>query len=122
MKTELFPNMDVYIASFADPVRDRLIEVRQLIAATAPTATERMSYAMPTWHQGENLIHMAAYKGHIGIYPGPAAMVHFADRITEFKTSRGALQVPHGAELPLTLIRDMVEWRVQQAMAKKKAR
>lgn len=122
MKTEIFPNTDAYVASFAEPVHGRLVELRNLIAATAPSATERMSYAMPTWHQGENLIHMAAYKGHIGIYPGPAAMVHFAERMAEFKTSKGAVQIPHDAELPLALIRDMVEWRVQQAMAKKKAR
>jgi uncharacterized protein YdhG (YjbR/CyaY superfamily) len=122
MKTDIFPTIDAYIASFAEPVHGRLSELRVLIAENAPGATERMSYAMPTWHKGENLIHLAGYAQHIGIYPGPAAIHHFAERMTEYKTSKGTLQIPHGSPLPLDLIRDMVVWRVQQAAAKNKGR
>ncbi|MFT8390858.1 MAG: hypothetical protein ABF586_06125 [Sporolactobacillus sp.] len=37
---------------------------------TAPEAIEKIAYRMPTFWQGENLIHFAAFKKHIGLYPG----------------------------------------------------
>ncbi len=81
----------------------------------APDAAERMSYAMPTWHQGENLVHLAGYAKHLGLYPGPAAIVAFADDLRAFKTSKGAVQIPHDQELPLELVRRITRWRVEQA-------
>jgi uncharacterized protein YdhG (YjbR/CyaY superfamily) len=52
-------------------------------------------------------------KNHIGIYPGAAAMEHFAARLTEFKTSKGAIQLPYkGFSAEHTaLIAEIAEWR-----------
>lgn len=62
--------------------------------------------------QGRNLIHFAAQKNHLGIYPGAAAMEHFAPRLTEYKTSKGAVQFPYkplGAE-QMVLITEIATW------------
>ncbi len=55
------------------------------------------------------IIHFAAFKKHIGVYPGEAAMVHFANRLTEYKTSKGAIQLPYEKQLPLTLIAEIAK-------------
>ncbi len=55
-------------------------------------------------------MHFAAFKDHIGIYPGAQAISHFADRLTDYKTSKGALQLPLSRPLPLELIAEIAQW------------
>lgn len=111
------PEVDAFIQAAPEPVRVRLEHLRAAIREEAPHAIERMAYGLPTWHQGENLIHLGAFAHHIGIYPGPAAIEAFAEALGGFKTSKGALQIPHDAELPLALVRNLVRWRLAQVGA-----
>jgi len=103
-----------YIDAAAEPARSRLRALAQAIRDEAPEAMERIAYGLATWHQGENLIHLGAFAHHVGIYPGPAAIVAFAADLASFKTSRGAIQVPHEAPLPAELVRRITRWRVGQ--------
>lgn len=48
-------------------MRQILHKVRETIRTVAPNAIEKISWRMPTFWQGENLIHFAAFKKHIGI-------------------------------------------------------
>lgn len=109
------PEIDAYLSAAVEPARSRLVTLRDLIAAEAPEATETMSYAMPTWHQGENLVHIAGFARHVGLYPGPEAIEAFATELTGFPTSKGAIQLPHAQPLPLDLVRRIVRWRVERA-------
>ncbi len=110
-----------YLDAQPEPARSRLAALAALLRAEAPGATERMAYAMPTWHQGENLVHLAGYARHVGLYPGPAAIEHFAAALEGFTTSKGAIQLPHDRELPLDLVRQIVRWRVAAAALRPKA-
>ena len=65
---------------------------------------------MPTFWKGQNLIHFAAFKKHIGLYPGGEATEVFAERLTEFDTGKGTIRLPHDKDLPLELIRDIAVW------------
>jgi uncharacterized protein YdhG (YjbR/CyaY superfamily) len=76
---------------------------------------------MPTWHQGENLIHIAGYARHVGVYPGPDAIVQFAAEIEGLPTSKGAIQLRHDQPLPLDLVARITRWRVAQATARARA-
>lgn len=110
------PNcIDDYIA--AQPVNVRLLlqKIREIIHAAAPEAIEKISWRMPTFWQGENLIHFAAFKNHIGLYPGGEATTKFAERLTGYKTSKGAIQLPFDKPIDKELITDIVKWRLQQA-------
>lgn len=89
-----------------------LLNVRLAIKQVLPDATEKISWQMPTFWQGRNLIHFAAQKNHLGIYSGAAAMEHFAPRLTEYKTSKGAIQFPYksfGTE-QVALITEIAVW------------
>lgn len=107
-----------YIEQAAEPGRGRLRELAAVIRATAPEAVERMAYGLATWHQGENLLHIGAFANHVGLYPGPAAIVAFAEELTAFKTSKGAIQFPHDRPLPLDLVRRITAWRLAQVAEK----
>ncbi len=102
--------IDQYIDAQDEAVRDRLRAVRQAIRAAIPEAQERMSWSMPTFWKGRNLIHFAASKKHIGLYPGDEAVAAFADRLAAFDTSKGTIRLPHDKPLPLDLIADIARW------------
>lgn len=114
------PEVEAYLQSQPAEVGERLRALRAVIVEVAPAATEKMSYGLPTWHQGENLIHIGAAARHIGLYPGPEAIVHFAAALSGFATSKGAIQVPHDQPLPLALVREIVLHRLIVAAGRKK--
>ncbi|MFT8916871.1 MAG: DUF1801 domain-containing protein [Oenococcus sp.] len=107
-------NIDDYIAAQAESLQPLLQKIRQTIRAAAPDATEKISYGMPTFWQGTNLIHFAAFKNHIGIYPGGQAPAVFADRLKNYKTSKGTIQLPFDQPIDYQLISDIVVWRLAQ--------
>ncbi len=107
-------SIDAYIADQPEEVRPLLQKVCEAIRAAAPNATEKISYQMPTFWQSKNLIHFAAFKKHIGLYPGGEATAAFAERLTDYKTSKGAIQLPFGKPIDFALITDIVKWRLEQ--------
>ena len=88
--------------------------MRELIKRTAPTATEGISYQIPTFKLGKNLVHFAGFNKHIGFYPGPQAIVHFAESLAGWSTAKGSIQFPHDRPLPTDLIAQIVAYRVAQ--------
>ena len=109
---ELQTTIDEYIKAQPEHVQSLLIEVRHTIRQAIPDATEKISWSMPTFWRGSNLIHFAAQKNHLGIYPGAEAMEFFAARLTTYKTSKGAVQFPYhsfGAEQH-ALIAEIAAW------------
>ena len=70
---------------------------------------------MPTFWKGENIIHFAAFKNHLGIFPGGEAVGVFAERLAGYKTSKGAIQFPFDKPIDHELISDITRWRIEQA-------
>jgi uncharacterized protein YdhG (YjbR/CyaY superfamily) len=119
-----FTRVDDYIAQFPADIQDRLQAIRAAIREAAPDAVEKISWQMPTFHQHGNVVHFAAFKDHISLFPGASGVEAFADRLTAYKTSKGTIQFPHGRPLPLELVKEIVRYRVEEnsqiAAAKKK--
>ena len=104
--------IDEYILSQDEEIRGQLQSVREVIREKLPDATEKISWSMPTYWKEYNIIHFAAQKKHIGLYPGPEAVTHFAERLDQagFKYSKGSIQIPYSDELPLDLIAEIAGW------------
>lgn len=103
-----------YIALFPKNVQTMLREVKLTIAKAAPKAVETINYAIPTFKlNGKNLVHFAAYKSHIGFYPGSKAVEVFAVQLTKYKTAKGSIQFPVESKIPLSLITKIVTYRVE---------
>ncbi len=111
--------IDQYISEQTEEVQPLLYKIRETIRASAPDAVEKMSWQMPTFWQGENLIHFAAAKNHVGLYPGGEATAFFADHLTEYKTAKGTIRLPLNKPIPYDLITDITRWRVEQAEQKR---
>lgn len=108
-----YSNIDEYIKLFPKDVRLRLQQIREAIQKAAPEATETISWRMPTFKLNGNLIHFAAFKKHIGIYPGVEAILAFEEQLKEYKTSKGAIQLPMDKPIPFGLINKIVAFRVK---------
>ena len=104
--------IDEYIANQPEQLQSTLLSVRTAIRKVLPDATEKISWSMPTFWRGRNLIHFAAQKNHLGVYPGAEAIEHFAPRLTAYKTSKGAVQFPYKTFGPeqLALIAEIAAW------------
>ena len=102
--------IDEYIAEQAEEIRPRLYQLREMLREALPKAQEKIAWRMPTFWDGRNIIHFAAFKKHIGVYPGEKAMAHFAEMLGDYKTSKGAVQFPHEKPLPLELIKQIAKW------------
>ena len=61
--------IDEYNAGFPPEKRAILEKIRTTIRDAAPDAKEVISYRMPTFTQDGVLVHYAAFKNHIGLYP-----------------------------------------------------
>ena len=114
MKDTAITTIDDYILAQDEPVQDRLWAVYNAIATAIPDAEARISWKMPTFWKGRNIIHFAAGKKHIGIYPGPDTVEYFRPRLQEYKTSKGAIQLPNSRELPLDLIMEIAVWSYER--------
>lgn len=102
--------IDQYIEGQPEERQPYLAAVRETIRSAIPEAEERISWSMPTWWRGKNLIHFAANKKHIGLYPGDEAVLHFAPELAGYKFSKGSIQIPYSSELPLELIGRIARW------------
>ncbi len=114
MKPSEVKSIDEYIAMFPENTRIVLRQLRVAIREAAPQAREAISYQMPTFKLNGNLVHFAAHKNHIGFYPTPSAIEAFKNRLSSYKTSKGAVQFPLNESLPLELVKEMVRFRVKQ--------
>lgn len=114
MEEKTFDTIDEYIVQFPDDIQDRLQAIRCAIREAAPEATEKISWQMPTFHQLGNVVHFAAFKNHIGFFPGASGVEVFADKLTAYKTSKGTIQFPYGQPTPLDLVKEITRFRVDE--------
>lgn len=102
--------IDEYIAPFPPEVSERLSFLRKLAHEIVPNAEEAIKYGIPTFVKDKNLFHFAGYKNHIGFYPTPKGIEAFEERLQKYPQGKGSVQFPLNEELPVELIRDMMEF------------
>ena len=115
---EKFTTIDSYLGQFNGEIRARLDAIRSTIRAAVPDAEERISYQMPTFSLNGNLIHFAAFKNHIGVYPTPDGIEAFTKDLEGYKNAKGSVQFPHDLPLPLDLIGRIAQFRGEENRAK----
>jgi predicted N-acetyltransferase YhbS/uncharacterized protein YdhG (YjbR/CyaY superfamily) len=107
-------DIDEYIAAQPEALQPILHAIRRTIRACAPNAQERLSWQMPTFWQGENLIHFAVASRHIGLYPGDEAVAAFEARLSGYVHAKGSIRLPLDQPIDLELIADVTRFRVAQ--------
>jgi uncharacterized protein YdhG (YjbR/CyaY superfamily) len=117
-KTPLPTNIDEYIAQFSPEVQEVLQKIRAVIRESAPSATEKISYQMPTFYLNGNLVHFAAFKNHIGFYPVPSGIEAFKAELSVYPQGKGSVQFPLNQPIPYDLITRITKFRVEENLRK----
>jgi uncharacterized protein YdhG (YjbR/CyaY superfamily) len=117
-----FRNIDEYIASSSPEVQSILEKIRRTIKAAAPEAQEKISYQIPTFALMGNLIHFAAFKNHIGLYPPVKGDEKLQADIARYQGEKGNLKFPLDQPIPYPLIRRIVKVRVKEQLERAKSK
>lgn len=117
-----YKTIDEYHSTFPEEVQEMLEAIRAAIKQAAPLAEEVISYNMPAFKLKGILVYYAANKNHIGFYPTSSITTVFNNELAGYKTSKGAIQFPIGKDIPVGLVKRIVEFRVNEQLAKGKAK
>ena len=109
--------MDEYFALLSDDQRAALEKLRKHIQAAAPTAVECISYQLPAFRlDGKLLVAFGAWANHCAFYPG-AVVEDLGVELRGYDTSKGTIRFLSTDPLPATLVRKLVNARIQQRHA-----
>lgn len=107
--------IEEYIDQFPDEVQRKLNRLRKLINQTAPNASERLAWGVPTYYQRGFLVEFAAFKNHIGFFCTPSTIEHFKKELEPYKTNtKNTIQFHVNQELPMELIENLVRFRLKE--------
>ena len=107
--------IDQYLASVDQDKRAVLEDLRATIRSVVPNAVECINYGVPTFKlNGKNLIHFAAAKNHLSLFPGSKAVEYFADELTDYSTSKGTIRFAVDSPLPKSMVKKIVKYCVEQ--------
>jgi uncharacterized protein YdhG (YjbR/CyaY superfamily) len=112
-------SVDAYIAAVREPVRAKLKQLRRIVKSAVPDAVEGISYGMPYYKWNGALVGFAAFKNHIGFFPG-AIVSRFKRELAGYETAKGTVRFPHDAPLPVALIKTLIH--ASKARNEEKAR
>jgi uncharacterized protein YdhG (YjbR/CyaY superfamily) len=110
--------VDGYLATLPEDARVALAKLRKT-KATAPKATEVISYQIPTFkHQGM-LVAFAAFEGHCGFYVmSPNVLQNHAAELKEYELNKASIRFPTSKPLPAALVTKLVKARMAETEAK----
>jgi uncharacterized protein YdhG (YjbR/CyaY superfamily) len=114
--------IDQYIAWFPPDIQKILEKIRRVVRGTAPDAQEIISYQMPTFKLNGILLHFAAFKNHIGLYPPVRGDAALEAAIAPYAGGKGNLRFPLDQPIPYDLIERIAKLRVKQDREKAAAK
>jgi uncharacterized protein YdhG (YjbR/CyaY superfamily) len=101
--------VEQYLAELPADVRARVEELRRVVHELAPGAGESISHAMPVFTlDGAPLLHVGAWKHHIGLYPVPVLDDELEAELAPRRSGRDTVRLPHAAPFPRELVARVV--------------
>jgi uncharacterized protein YdhG (YjbR/CyaY superfamily) len=118
------PDIDAYIRNEPPHIRKVLKTMRALVKKAAPKASEKIAWDMPTFYLEGNLLHFAAFKSHMSIFPGSDAVARFKNELGPrlSSKSKGTIQIPYDVAIPVGLVTKIVRFCVKRNLAAAKAK
>lgn len=105
--------IDKYLKDVTPSQKEALERVRKIIKQTVPEAEETISWTMPTFkYNKKNLIHFAAFKNHMSIFPGSALVKDVRDKLKDYTLSKGTIQFTEDHPLPESIIKEILAKRL----------
>ena len=108
--------IDDYFEKIDDQRRKKIERIRRIGKNVVPNAEETISYGMPTLkYKGHAFLGFDIHKNHIGIYPYGGEEISLSKRdLSNFKTSKGAIQIPLDKEISESLLKKIIVHRISR--------
>ena len=107
--------IDAYLEVLPDDVRSALERVRTIIRETAPECTERVSYKIPIFRLGKDLVGMSAQKNHCSLHSmSPPLMKAMAEELKGVSVSGATIRFTPESPLSSGLIKKIVRERMKE--------
>jgi uncharacterized protein YdhG (YjbR/CyaY superfamily) len=108
-------NIDAYIESQPENVRDVLRLLRQTVKKTVPEAEELISYNMPAFRYHGMLIWFATFNNHYSIFIRKHVLNLFNEELKQFELteSRSAIKIPLDKPVPVQLLTKILKSAAQ---------
>lgn len=101
-----------YLNNLEPEQKQALERIRNIVKATTPDAVELISYDMPGFkYKGKYLVGYAAFRDHLSIFPTPGPIAVLADKLRDFRISKGTVQFTADQPLSEELIRKIIQIR-----------
>lgn len=115
--------VDEYLEALPADVRRALEGLRRAIRAAAPEAVERISYRVPTFHQGGPLVAFRAARHHCSfLVMSPSLVASLEDELRGYDASGGTIRFRADRPLPPALVARVVRARLEENAAAKRTR
>jgi uncharacterized protein YdhG (YjbR/CyaY superfamily) len=117
-----YKTIDQYNKDFPAATVERMQTIRDIIHKVVPDVEETISYQIPCFKYNGYLIYYSAFAKHISLaHPFSAEfLAHFKDDLKKYKVSKSVIQLPNDEQLPVTLIKKIIEFRKKENVAKAK--
>src|ERR687893_2526134 len=107
--SDRFATVDDYVAALPEDARPVMEEVRRVVHRVVPGVAEKISYDMPTFVlDGLPLVHVAAWKKHIGLYPLPPMAAELAAAVAPYRAATDTMQLKYARPIPYDLVERVV--------------
>jgi len=113
--------VDAYLAKLAPDSRGALQRLRKVIKSAAPKATEGISWGMPMFKLGRQLVGFAAFKNHCSLFVMSVKVLDaHAKELARWMSGRGTLRFTVENPLPVALVKKLVKARLAENAARAK--
>ncbi|MEO5966332.1 MAG: DUF1801 domain-containing protein [Candidatus Limnocylindrales bacterium] len=108
--------VDEYLATLPDDRRATMEELRAVIRAAAPDATEVITYNMPGFKaNGTFLVSYDVFKHHYSVFPASDEVrAAIGEELAPYLAGQGTIRFPASRPIPLDLVRRIVEVLVRE--------
>lgn len=105
--------VDEYIKAAPEEAREKLQELRSILKAVAPDATESLKWGSPVLEEKRILFAYTAFKSHLNFMPTRSTLDQFSKELAAYTTGKDTIQFPYDKPLPKALIRKIAAYRAR---------
>lgn len=107
--------IDEYLDKISPTQRGELKKIRSIVKQVAPQAEESISYGLPTFKVKRlPLVYFGVFKKHMSLFPTSGPIRILKDKLTDFNTSKGAIQFTLEKPIPKELIKEILLVRLAE--------
>ncbi len=102
-----------YINQFEGIQREKLIELYEFIQYDFPKLKAKIAWQMPSFYDEKIIISFAANQKHLGLYPGPNAILFFQEELKTYVTTKGSIHIPYDSPLDRNLWVKIIKFNLE---------